>query len=64
MGYSPWVARVGYDLATKLCVCVCIDIYRKLFFSALGYYKLIEYSSLCYAVGPFLSVLYMVVCIF
>ena len=65
------VARIGYDLATKLCVCIHIHTHTHiyinikffLFFSVVDYNKLIGYSSLCYAVGPFLSVLYIVVCI-
>ena len=42
---------------------VHVNIFFFRFFSILGYYKNIDYSSLCYLVGPCcLSVLYIVVC--
>ena len=44
---------------------ICVYIFPFRFFSIIGYYKILNIVSLCYTVGPcWLSVLYMVVCIF
>ena len=43
-----------------------IQRYMYILFQILFHYRLlqdIEYSSLCYTVGPFLSILYIAVCI-
>ena len=48
-------------------MCVCVYVCVCVFFFSLFHYVLlqdIEYSALCYAVGPcYLSILYMVVCV-
>ena len=55
------------DVCVCVCVCVCVSVYIYIRLHVLFYYGLpqdIEYSSLCYIVGPcYLSVLYIVVCI-
>ena len=49
-----------------MCVCVYIYLYISLLFQILFHYSLlqdIEYSSLCYTVGPsYLPILYIAVC--
>ena len=56
-----------YNKVTQLYVCVYVCMYIYILFQILFHYSLlqdIEYSSLCYTVGPYcLSILYIVVCI-
>ena len=59
-----------YSKVIQLCICIYTHtyIYILFLFQILFHYRLlqdIEYSSLCYTVGPCcLSILYVVVCIY
>ena len=42
-------------------VCMCVYIYFFIFYCIIGYYKiLIEYSSLCYTIGPCCLFIYFI----
>ena len=48
------VPKSGTQLSTltHMCVCVCVFLFFLIFFSIIGLLYDIDYSSLCYTVGP------------
>ena len=53
--YRPWGSK-EWDTTehthTYVCVCVCVFLFFLIFFSIIGLLYDIDYSSLCYTVGP------------